>query len=184
MSTIALLFLLAFLLTLVNLAWCLFYTIPRKKIHRQVLHFTYDRNYLCYSKPLSANIEHCMNQVNVIAYGALSWIGGPKDLIGTIYITTGSINSTLFLENYWVTFSNQDSIVVGAIRWSALYKNKIIDPKDPSRTNVPYVIASVAATSERFNNFSVGKVFFDFRNLNRNIFIFGNGYDAKLKDYI
>jgi hypothetical protein len=180
------LFIFLFLLILVNLVWNIHYTIPKKPpVHRQVLHFRYNRDDFCSSIPLTLEgRKHCKNQVNSIAYGPIEWINGPKNLFGSIYTTTGSIQQSLFLENYWITFSNQDSVVIGALRWSSLYKNPYINQEDPSRTTAPYVISSVAASTGNFSNFNNGKILFDYRELLRHIYIFGNGYDFELKDYL
>lgn len=180
------LFVFLFLILLGNIAWNIYHIVPKKSpVYREILHFQYDRNKFCTSNSLALEgLKHCIDQVNSISYGPIEWVNGAKNLYGSIYATTGSIDHTLFLENYWITFSDQNSIVVGAIRWSSLYKNKILDPKDTSRTNVPYVISSVTATTGHFEKFSHGKILFDYRNILRNIYIFGNGYDDKLKDYL
>ena len=152
----------------------------------KVLHFQYDRKWLCRSNDIASNA--CPNQVNKIIYGKIRWVNANvKNILVSFYIATGSIpyeDKNLFTENYWITigYNREPPEVYGAIRWSALYTQKI-NLKDPSKTEIPYIFSVVAAVSGPFNNFNKGNIFFDYREKIRNIYIYENNKEINKSLY-
>jgi hypothetical protein len=123
----------------------------------------------------------CPHQINLNIYGPIRWVNPYEpDLIVSLFITSGTYptnirNYNVVTENYWITMSHEKSFeTYGAIRWSSVYKNRVLDPSRPSKTNVPYLISEVAASSGPFQKFNKGKIFYDYRSNQRHIYIFKN----------